>query len=212
MSDPVRDKVLAEALPEVAAHGFTDRVLREAAERAGVTKRERDDAFAHGAASLVEAFSAWADARMAEHMNGSVPNEHLRERVRDAVRARIEAMAAHREVARRAAQFLASPVHAALAAKLMMRTVDSLWRAAGDTSSDFSYYTKRASLSGVYGATLVYWLADSSVGNEATWKFLDHRMNDVMRIEKWRGEARKIVSQLPDPFKILANLRGGRKP
>jgi ubiquinone biosynthesis protein COQ9 len=206
MTDPVRDNVLNEALPEIAEHGFTDRVLNEAAERAGLTKRELKNTFPHGAASLVEAFSHWADARMAACMKAKRA-ERLRERVTDAVHARIEILSPHKDVARRAAQFLASPIHAALAAKLMMRTVDAIWRAAGDASSDFSYYTKRASLSGVYGATLVYWLADSGTDNAATWKFLDRRMDDVMRIEKLRGEARKMVSQLPDPFKILGNFR-----
>lgn len=210
MTNPVRDQVLAEALPDVAVNGFTEDVLKAAAERAGIEKRELRDAFPNGAASLVEAFSHWADARMSERMAGET-SERLRDRVTAAVRARIEAMGPYKEAARRAAAFLSSPLQAALAARLMMRTVDAIWRAAGDTASDFSYYTKRASLSGVYGATLVYWLSDSSGGNEATWRFLDRRIEDVMRIEKWRGEARKAVSRLPDPFKILGTFRGPRR-
>ncbi len=83
---------------------------------------------------------------------------HLRDRVASAVRARIEVLNPHKEAARRAAAFLALPQNAPLAAKLTMRSVDAMWRAAGDRSSDFSYYTKRATLAGVYGATLAYWL------------------------------------------------------
>ena len=58
----------------------------------------------------------------------------------------------HKEAARRAAAMLALPMHAALGAKLMYRTVDAMWRAAGDTSTDFNFYTKRGILAGVYGS------------------------------------------------------------
>ena len=128
----------------------------------------------------------------------------------NAVRARIEALDPHKEAARRAASFLALPQHAALGTRLMAKSVDAMWRAAGDRSSDFSYYTKRAMLGGVYGATFLYWLSDNSAGNAATWAFLDSRIGNVMQIEKFRGQAREAVAKLPDPFQIFSKLRGGR--
>ena len=92
----------------------------------------------------------------------------------------------------------------------MMRSVDLMWRAAGDRSSDFSYYTKRALLGGVYGATLIHWLSDSSEGHADTWVFLDNRIGDVMQIEKFRGAAREWVAKLPDPLGIFGTGSGGR--
>ena len=82
-----------------------------------------------------------------------------------------------------------------------------MWRAAGDKSSDFSYYTKRAMLSGVYGATFLYWLSDASEGNSATWAFLDKRIDNVMQIERFRGAAQQAAAKLPNPLEILAKLR-----
>ena len=210
MSDSVRDRVLAAALDEIPRDGFTNAVLAGAAERAGVNKREMLDTFPHGASSLVEAFSHWADAKMVETMKHDT-SERIRDRVRNAVKARIEALVPHKDAARRAAAFLSLPQHAALAARLTMRSVDLMWRTAGDTSSDFSYYTKRAMLSGVYASTLLYWLSDSSEGNSATWEFLDHRIANVMQLEKFRGEAEKAFAKLPNPFDILNNHRGGRR-
>jgi ubiquinone biosynthesis protein COQ9 len=116
----------------------------------------------------------------------------------------------HKEAARRAAAFLALPQHAPLAAKLLMRSVDAMWRAAGDRSSDFSYYTKRATLAGVYGATFAYWLSDSSEGHQATWTFLGHRIDNVMQFERFKGAAKDAMARLPDPFGILKSFRGGR--
>ena len=111
---------------------------------------------------------------MTDIMLTGEPEQRLRDRVASAVRTRIEVVAPHKEAARRAAGFLASPQNAPLAARLMddAVSVDAMWRASGDTSSDFSYYTKRAMLAGVYGATLAYWFSDGSEGHSATWTFL----------------------------------------
>src|SRR5712671_1257964 len=82
------------------------------------------------------------------------------------------------------------------------KAVDAMWYAAGDTSTDFNFYTKRATLAGVYSSTLLYWLADRSPGSEATWGFLDRRIDDVMKIEKlkaqvksWGGGTTRTVSR-----------------
>ncbi len=205
MSTRVRDEILPLALTEVAVHGFSDAALKAAAEKAGINSAEMKAAFPNGGASLVEAFSHWADDRMGERMRDNQA-ERVRERVTQAVKARLEALAPHKDVARRAAAFLALPQNAPLAASLMMRSVDLMWRAAGDRSSDFSYYTKRALLGGVYGSTLIHWLSDSSEGHVDTWGFLESRIDDVMQIEKFRGQAREWMAKLPDPLGIF----GGR--
>jgi len=207
MSTRVRDAILPLALAEIAEHGFSDAVLKAAADKAGVSAAELKTAFPSGGASLVEAFSHWADDRMAERMLEEPP-ERTRDRVTHAVRARLDVMAPHKDAARRAAAFLALPQNAPLAANLMMRSVDLMWRAAGDRSSDFSYYTKRALLGGVYGATLLHWLSDSSEAHADSWVFLDQRIGDVMQIEKVRGAAREWVAKLPDPLGIFGTGSG----
>lgn len=207
MTDLVRDRILAEALPDIPHTGFSQETLANVAARAGISRRELNDAFPNGAASLAEAFSHWADAQMTDRLAAEPEEAHLKDRVVATVRARIEILNPHKEATRRAAAFLALPHNAPLGVKLIMRTVDAMWRAAGDRSSDFSWYTKRAILAGVYGATVAYWLTDSSDGHSATWTFLDHRIDDVMQIEKFRSSAMKAVEHLPDPFGILKSLR-----
>ena len=162
--------------------------------------------FPRGGESLVEAFSEWADTEMKTHMETSEQGR-IRDRITGAVRARIEIMTPHKEAARRAAAFLALPQNAVLAARLGFATVDAMWRAAGDKTSDFNYYTKRALLAGVYGSTLLYWLTDSSDGHGDTWRFLDARIDDVMKIQKLRGAAGQRAKGIPNPFEILAGFR-----
>lgn len=202
----IREAVLKAALPEIARKGFSDEVLAHAGKKLGLKPIEVNSAFPHGAASLVEEFSHWADTRMSARMKNS-KEKGIRARITTAVRARIEAMAPHKEAAKRAAAFLALPPNAPLGVKLLYRTVDAMWRAAGDRSTDFSFYTKRATLAGVYGATLLYWLADESEGNKNTWTFLDHRIKDVMSFEKFKKSAQEAMEKLPDPFGLFSAFR-----
>ena len=81
---------------------------------------------------------------------------------------------------------LARPGRAILAAQCTARTVDTIWYAAGDKSVDFSWYSKRAILAGIYGVTLLYWLQDGSSGDEATLQFLDRRLAGAGRIGRLR--------------------------
>ena len=209
MTQELRDTILVEALNEIPFTGISEATLGAAAERTGVSETELAALFPRGPADLVKAFSHWADAQMQQRMALDAP-EKIRARITKAVRTRIEALAPHKEAARQAASFLAVPTHAPMAAQLVLDTVDAMWRATGDQSSDFNYYTKRALLAGVYGSTLIYWFSDSSEGHEATWSFLDSRIEDVMRIQKMRSSVENAAAKLPDPFGVLASMRMAR--
>jgi ubiquinone biosynthesis protein COQ9 len=82
-----------------------------------------------------------------------------------------------------------------------------IWRAIGDTSTDFNFYTKRGLLSGVLTSTMLFWFGDSSEDSAETWKFLDRRIADVMQIEKVKSAVLKVASTLPNPLTILGALR-----
>jgi len=206
MTIGTRETLLIEALKEVPFSGYSDAALRAVAEAMGASPTEIRRHFPKGGESLVEAFSQWADAEMDTRL-AAIEALKIRERIAAAVRARLDVMTPHREAARRAAAFLALPQHAPLAARLLFATVDRMWRAAGDQSNDFNYYTKRALLAGVYGSTLVHWLADSSEDYAETWRFLSARIDDVMKIQKARADLERGLDDLPNPLTILDALR-----
>lgn len=193
-----RETVLMAALPHVPFEGFTDKVLKRAGADAGVSQDSLMRFFPKGPLSLVEAFSEWADAEMAlQFAPVKLAKLKVRERIAAAVKARIAVLRPHKEAARRAAAFLTLPPHAATGMKLLYRTVDAIWRATGDTSTDFNFYTKRAILAGVYSATLMRWFSDTSHGEEATDAFLERRIADVMRFEKFKAEVRERAAKWP---------------
>ncbi len=117
----------------------------------------------------------------------------IREKIRALVWRRLEIMGPAREAVRRALAILAMPQNVPLGLRIGWRSADLMWRIAGDTSADFNHYTKRMTLGAVYASTLFMWLDDQGEGWSDTAAFLDRRIDDVMRFEKfkadWRGSA-----------------------
>jgi len=188
---PLRDR-LADAMAAVAVFdGWTRGALSAAARQLALPAGEADRLFPGGPVQVLTHISERADLRMVEDMEKEgVAAQKMRERIKSAVRIRLERHAGQREAVRRALALLSLPFNAGLALKLLYKTVDAMWYAAGDTSTDFNFYTKRATLAGVYSSALLYWLNDRSPGSEATWGFLDRRIDDVMKIEKLKSQVR----------------------
>jgi len=194
----LRQAVLMAALPHAAFDGFSDSLLQKAGKEADVSPSDLARLFEDGPLSLVEYFSTYADAEMEKRLAATdLKAMKIRERIATAVKTRLAVLKPHKEAARRAAALLSLPMHAALGAKLMYRTVDAMWRAAGDTSTDFNFYTKRGILAGVYGSTAMRWFNDTSTDEKATEEFLAARIENVMQFEKFKAKAKEALSNFP---------------
>lgn len=189
-----RDAALAALLPLVPAHGWTLAALRRALAAGGADPREADLLFPGGAVDLVEAFLDRADREMAAGA-GEFSALRLHERVRALIARRFAQWRPYREAVRRATALLALPQNLGVAARCTARTVETIWFAAGDTAADFSWYTKRATLAGIYTATLLYWLRDAGEDDAATLAFLDRRLAGVARIGALRRRAERMVAR-----------------
>ena len=196
--------VLEVALAHVPFDGFTDRVLQEAGEDAGADHATLGRLFPKGPLSLVEAFSESADAKMERQLaKAKLRSMKVREKIAFAVSTRIAVIRPQKEAARRAAAFLTLPPHAPTGARLLYRTVDAIWHAIGDTSTDFNFYTKRAILAGVYTTTQMRWFNDDGEDESATEEFLAARIENVMQFEKLKARAKEGLSKLPSLSEIL---------
>ena len=205
-----REALLKAALPHVPFDGWTRTALQAGARDAGIEPALADNAFPGGMAELLEFYHGQADIEMVRALEAYSDLAALktREKVALAIRLRLEANAGYREAIRQALSFLALPTNAPLGAKCLYRTVDAIWYAAGDKATDFSFYTKRALLAGVYSATVLYWLNDKSEESAETWTFLNRRIADVMKIYELRARFDRFAEQLPDPFRLFRRPAG----
>ena len=189
--------IVSAALPHVVFDGWSQSTLHKAAQDAGYKKTDVIRVFPQGAADAVDTFLRLSDDAMAEALSHyQLDGMKIREKITLAVKLRIEVHAPHREAVRKTIAFLTLPHYAWLSMKALYRTVDSIWYAIGDTSTDFNFYTKRMTLAGVYTSTLLCWLDDKSPGHEQTWQFLDRRIANVMTIEKLKHKVRGLFGKV----------------
>lgn len=203
-----RRAILEKTLDHVPFDGWTERSLRQGAADAGLDDTVWRRAFPGGPAGVIEFWSTETDRAMAAALaEQDIAALKIRERIAAAVRWRLEAAAPHREAVRRTLSYLGQPRHAGLGLRCLYRTVDEMWHAAGDTATDFNFYTKRGLLAGVYTSSLLFWLDDESEDHQATWEFLDRRIADAMRIPKITGRLRQLPAGIPRPRRFVRRVR-----
>lgn len=186
----VKTRLMQAALPHVPFDGWSEATFRAAARDAGVDLALARAHCPKGAVDLALAYHRAGDEAMAARLRAAdLGSIRFRDRVAAAVRFRLEA--ADKEVVRRGATLFALPMHAADGARAVWGTADRIWTELGDTADDLNWYTKRATLAGVYAATVLYWLGDDSPDNQATWDFLDRRIAGVMQIEAMKARLRE---------------------
>ncbi|KQS03248.1 RpsU-divergently transcribed [Sphingomonas sp. Leaf357] len=210
--DPTLDEIRAAMAPVVASNaafdGWGDAARDAAADALGVDRDVALLAFPGGAVEMIAAWFAHIDAGML----AKVPPERLatmkiREKIAALVEARLDAVAADREALRRALAILALPQNLARAAKLGWHAADVMWRAAGDTATDYNHYTKRTILAGVYGATVAVFLDDDSDQLADTRAFLARRIDGIMRFEKAKAGFLGRTQHRPSLSRFIGRLR-----
>ena len=176
-----------------------ERPSAETAREGSGSERSEDDHLAATRRAVIAAalphiaFDGWSDRTLAH-----------------ALTRRLELVAGEREAVRRGVALFALPHHACDGARAIWHTADVIWNALGDTSRDFNWYSKRATLSAVYSSALLYWLGDDSPGASATREFIGRRIDNVMQIEDVKARIRGnhfAAAMLKGPQALLDRVR-----
>ena len=206
--DADRMALLEATLSHAAFDGWSQKAFASGAKDAGIPADRALNAFPGGMSELLAFHHEVEDREMLEAMQrANVSDMRVRDRIAFAVKARLQRNMRHREAIKSACSFLAMPHNAALALRLLYRTVDAMWYGAGDNATDFNFYTKRALLAGVYSTTVLYWLNDKSAGSADSWAFLDRRIDEVMQVPKMLSKVSAITSRFPNPFRMAQRVR-----
>lgn len=200
---------LALAVGENAVFdGWTGKAVDSAARQLGIDPAQARLAMPKGQAAMIDLYIQEVDRGLQAYFTPErLSGLKIREKIRALVWRRLEIMGPAREAVRRGLAILAMPRNVPLALRISWRTADLMWRIAGDTSTDFNHYTKRVTLGAVYGSTLLVWLDDQSEGWTETAAFLDRRIDDVMKFEKWKAGWRGSSDQRLSLSRFLGRLR-----
>jgi ubiquinone biosynthesis protein COQ9 len=204
-AETTEQRVLDEALRLAPRLGWNPGLVRAAA--AGLNAGEAQLLLPQGPRDLAALLSRRHDkAALAALKAQEPPPAKIREKIRAAVVARLDAAQGDAEALRKLSAFLAFPTNLPLALTLVWESADVLWRWAGDTATDENHYSKRAILSGILVSTLA---VDMASGRESALRHLDGRIDNVMAFEKWKAGI-KPMNLAADVAGALARMRYGR--
>ena len=202
-----REALVEAALEHVPFDGWTKQALLAGAEDLDLAPGEVDRLLPNGIRQAIVTYVEMTERKMIAALDEKgLENLKIRDRIATAVKTRLELVEGQKDTVRAALAFMTLPQNAALGLKLTHGTVDAMWVAAGDTSTDHNWYTKRMLLAGVYGSTLAYWLDDTSEGHADSWAFLDRRIGNVMQIPKITAKIGKAGKFAAAPFKMGAKI------
>ncbi len=190
--DDSQAKILEYCVKNCVFDGWTKHLLEDACKSAGLEANYWRIIFPGGVIDAVDAHTDLATHNMLE--NTDISGLRTPEKIRAFIKYRLEAESKNKEAVRSIMAVYA--LHPARGLNATYRIVDAIWRAAGDKSTDWNFYTKRLMLAGVYSSTLVHWLNDKSDGDAETWVFLDKRLEDVAKINKFKSNVKEFGSKV----------------
>ncbi len=208
-ANDLRNRLIEAALVHVAFDGWGPETFDAAVSDSGVAPAVARSMFPRGGVDLAAGFHKMGDVKMAAALSEADLSEmRFRDKVMHAVRLRLE-LCEDKEAVRRGTTLFALPHHAPQGTSLIWGTADAIWSALGDTSRDFNWYSKRATLSAVYGATVLFWLGDESEDHAATWEFLERRIENVMQFEKTKAgfQASPLGKMMAGPLSVLGRIQ-----
>lgn len=206
--DELRLELAGQIASSAVFDGWSEEAVGNAATAMGVDPRVARLAFKGGAMDMIGAWIASVDAAMARTLSpealAAVP---IRERIRRIVQFRLDVIAGKEEALKRAIAIMAMPQNAPQALRLGWHSADAMWRLAGDTSTDYNYYSKRAILASIYAATLTVFANDGSEGKAETRAFLGRRIEGVIRFEKTKARLLRPADERFSMVRLLGRLR-----
>mgnify|MGYP001313809281 CR=1 FL=1 len=199
-----KDRLLLAMLPHVVFDGWSPGSLAAGMRDLDAEVSQATILFPGGMRDLAVHFGDYIDRKMLSEL-GNIDMEKLsiRERIGTSVLLRLRLLSPHKEEIRRLLSFLALPGNHPTGFKITMKTIDLIWYAAGDTATDFNYYTKRGLLASIYVSTIIYWLSDTSHNQSETNAFLSQRIDNVMQIPKLKGKVVKKIKALVSPLGFI---------
>jgi ubiquinone biosynthesis protein COQ9 len=211
-ADPTLDEIRVALAPIIGRHagfdGWSEAAVHAAADEMGVDRDVALLAFKDKAIDMIDAWVEAVDLELASRLTVEKLNAmKIRDRITALLATRLEIMAPDRESLRRALAIMAMPTNLARAAKMGWRSADRMWRLAGDSATDLNHYTKRMTLSAVYGSTLTVFVNDDSENFADTRAFLDRRIDNVMQIEKVKYQAKQRKEFAPSLSRFIGRLR-----
>lgn len=163
-----------------------NKIGHEIAENASITIGQKSNfyliLFPGGIPEIIEELSDYLDQEMLDKCQAKFSNiKSVRGKISSAIQCRLTEVALP-EVIQKIAQYNSNLANITLNLKICTKTCDVIWKLAGDQSTDFNYYTKRALLLPVYIRAISIYCQDPANDYIKTDIFVKNALDKVVNI------------------------------
>ena len=189
----------------VIENGWNDNTFNEIIEKTNYSLNELNILFPSGFKDLLIFSLDDLNLQLEEFFNKSnLIRLPLHKRIRKILITKIHLMNKSKKFYKKIFFFLLLPHNNKLLLKQLYKSVDLIWKIAGDNSTDFNYYTKRIILSGIYSRVILnFFNNDDLIKIE---EIIDINLNYVLKIPKFKKRLSLVKENIPNFFKILKNI------
>tara|TARA_Y100000994_G_scaffold207401_1_gene179915 strand:- start:411 stop:1040 length:630 start_codon:yes stop_codon:yes gene_type:complete len=197
-----RNDILNLAKKNLIPNGWNKNLVNLIAKEKKFSKSQIISLFPEGYKSILEFYISSTDEDMINQCKKlDLIRMKTSDRVCQIIKKRFEINQKEKKIIKKTLLYLTLPQNSKLAANSLYKTVDNIWYIAGDNSTDFNFYTKRAILSVIYTSTIFYWIfRDKDL--DQTEKFLKNQLSKLSKVPKIK-EKIKLSKEIFEKFSFL---------
>ncbi len=193
-----KDKIREQFIGLLAFEGWSQQALEKAVKNCGFEQSYADIIYPGKIAEFTNEFIEECNSQaLRTALNDDFKKLRTTQKVEEIIFQRINAY--HSKLVtidnvRKFTGYCTNPAHLARSFRNIYEFSSDVWYLLGDKSTDFSYYTKRASLSAIYTKSMLYSLSDKSDNLSQTRKFIQKSIDGLMKINKLKQKIGDIVN------------------
>jgi len=198
----IKKIILEEAKKYIFSNGWNENLLNLISKNKKFKINEINSLFPDGYVSLLKFYLEELNSNFilqAKKLNLKNIRTHIK--VRKLILLKLKLYQYEKTIIRKTYFSLLSPKHLNISSRALYNTVDDIWFFAGDESTDFNFYSKRAILSTIYSSVILHWINNEDI--HLTEKFLDKQLFRVSKIPILKNKIKNISSELPNRLKIF---------
>ena len=197
----LRNQILLEAKPYVIKYGWNESLFSNMKNHSKFSYEEMNVLFPEGYRTLIEMYLEEINIKMTtESQKINLIHFRVHERIRELFILRLKIMSKEKKLISKTFLNLLLPHNYKLASKNLYNTVDQMWYLAGDNSTDFIFYTKRAILASIYTGVMMHFVNNDNI--DETVFLLNKQLRRVSNIPRIKTKINDMTKIIPQIFNL----------
>lgn len=195
------NRLMQQLLQNVAESGWTIESLLKALNKLGLPDVDAQLIARGDPLNLIQLFDDWIHEQVIELVDPENYKQlKVHEKIQCLLSLKFKTMHPHRNAIQKGVYLFKNPSAVQKSLELLLKTVSKMWYEAGDQSTDFNYYTKRAILFLVYMRVFMIWIKPSTSLEEIDG-IIQRALLDAYQFSQLKKRAQGAVTHLLKFFK-----------